>query len=249
MPSLTSSSFASSKPAPAFKTFIPNILIQNHKHKLLIIFDIFFGWTATIAKELGIFHIVFSSYGLACYYSFWLNLPHRYVNSDEFSLSHFPEAHVITACSYPITFQKPMAPTHGFVERVKESEKGLVVYDWRVKERWLREKMLVATMAIRRTRFQGLGGEGSLENHSSCDTGINVAKKLLVFEVVSFSFFLFSSLAAQGLKLALNLLNSKDANEPFRAHINLRALRLDMVGFAIGSFMGCLFLILSMALN
>ncbi|KAG5022466.1 hypothetical protein JHK82_018377 [Glycine max] len=245
MPSLTSSSFASSKPAPAFKTFIPNILIQNHKHKLLIIFDIFFGWTATIAKELGIFHIVFSSYGLACYYSFWLNLPHRYVNFDEFSLSHFPEAHVIHCMQLPNNISK----ADGTNTWVKESEKGLVVYDWRVKERWLREKMLVATMAIRRTRFQGLGGEGSLENHSSCDTGINVAKKLLVFEVVSFSFFLFSSLAAQGLKLALNLLNSKDANEPFRAHINLRALRLDMVGFAIGSFMGCLFLILSMALN
>ena len=64
--------------------------------------------------------------------------------------------------------------------------------------------------------------------------------------MVSFSFFLFSSLVAQGLKLALNLLNSKDADEAFRAHINLRALRLGMLGSAIGSVMGCLFLVLSM---
>ncbi|RZB52145.1 hypothetical protein D0Y65_048540 [Glycine soja] len=89
-------------------------------------------------------------------------------------------------------------------------------------------------------------GQRSLENRSSCDADVDVAKKLLVFEVVSFSFFLFSSLVAQGLKLALNLLNSKDADEAFRAHINLRALRLGMLGSAIGSVMGCLFLVLSM---
>ncbi|KAG5002232.1 hypothetical protein JHK87_023304 [Glycine soja] len=89
-------------------------------------------------------------------------------------------------------------------------------------------------------------GQRSLENRSSCDAGVDVAKKLLVFEVVSFSFFLFSSLVAQGLKLALNLLNSKDADEAFRAHINLKALRLGMLGSAIGSVMGCLFLVLSM---
>ncbi|KAJ8748178.1 hypothetical protein K2173_000586 [Erythroxylum novogranatense] len=86
----------------------------------------------------------------------------------------------------------------------------------------------------------------SLENRSACDAGIDVVKKLLVFEVVSFSFFLFSSLVAQGLKLAINLLNSKDVNEAFRAHINLRVLRLGMLGSAIGSVMGCIFLVLSM---
>ncbi|KAK7395496.1 hypothetical protein VNO78_16055 [Psophocarpus tetragonolobus] len=89
-------------------------------------------------------------------------------------------------------------------------------------------------------------GQRSLENRSACDAGVDVAKKLLVFEVVSFSFFLFSSLVAQGLKLALNLLNSKDVDEAFRAHINLRILRLGMLGSAIGSVMGCLFLVLSM---
>lgn len=85
----------------------------------------------------------------------------------------------------------------------------------------------------------------SLEN-SACDAGVDVAKKLLVFEVVSFSFFLFSSLVAQGLKLAINLLNSKDVDEVFRAHINLKVLRFGMLGSAVGSVMGCLFLMLSM---
>ncbi|KAB1225495.1 hypothetical protein CJ030_MR1G018612 [Morella rubra] len=86
----------------------------------------------------------------------------------------------------------------------------------------------------------------SLENNAACDAGIDVARKLLVFEVVSFSFFLFSSLVAQGLKLAINLLNSKDVDEAFRAHINLKVLRLGMMGSAVGSVMGCLFLMLSM---
>ncbi|XP_057488454.1 uncharacterized protein LOC130774438 isoform X2 [Actinidia eriantha] len=82
----------------------------------------------------------------------------------------------------------------------------------------------------------------SLENPSACDAGLGAAKKLLVFKVVSFSFFLFSSLVAQGLKLAINLLNSQDADEAFRAHINVRVLRFGM----LGSVMGCLFLMLSM---
>ncbi|KAL8026922.1 hypothetical protein ABFX02_14G061500 [Erythranthe guttata] len=89
-------------------------------------------------------------------------------------------------------------------------------------------------------------GQHSLENPSACDAGVDVAKKLLVFEVVSFSFFLFSSLVAQGLKLAINLLNSKDVDEIFRAHINLKVLRFGMLASAVGSVMGCLFLMLSM---
>ncbi|XWS75983.1 hypothetical protein CRYUN_Cryun01aG0138400 [Craigia yunnanensis] len=100
------------------------------------------------------------------------------------------------------------------------------------------------------TVFVGLSlttpGQHSLENRAPCDADIDVAKKLLVFEVVSFSFFLFSSLVAQGLKLAINLLNSKDVDEAFRAHINLKVLRFGMMGSAVGSVLGCLFLMLSM---
>ncbi|XP_048422390.1 uncharacterized protein LOC103949561 [Pyrus x bretschneideri] len=102
------------------------------------------------------------------------------------------------------------------------------------------------TMAV----FVGLSfatpGQRSLENRTSCDAGINVAKELLVFEVVSFSFFLFSSLVAQGLKLAINLLNSKDVKEALHANINLKVLRFGMLGSAFGSVMGCVFLVLSM---
>jgi hypothetical protein len=88
--------------------------------------------------------------------------------------------------------------------------------------------------------------QSSLGNNTACNAGVDMVRKLLVFEVVSFSFFLFSSLVAQGLKLAINLLNSKDVHEAFRAHININVLRLGMIGSAIGSVMGCLFLMLSM---
>ncbi|XP_020594709.1 uncharacterized protein LOC110034807 [Phalaenopsis equestris] len=89
-------------------------------------------------------------------------------------------------------------------------------------------------------------GQRSLENNTACDAGPDVVRNLLVFEVVSFSFFLFSSLIAQGLKIAINLLNSNDVDETFRAHINARVLRLGMLGSAIGSVMGSIFLLLSM---
>lgn len=89
-------------------------------------------------------------------------------------------------------------------------------------------------------------GQRSLENNSSCDAGPDVVRNLLVFEVASFSFFLFSSLIAQGLKLAINLINSKDVDDAFRAHINATVLRFGMLGSAVGSVMGCLFLLLSM---
>ncbi|XP_058196693.1 uncharacterized protein LOC131312751 [Rhododendron vialii] len=86
----------------------------------------------------------------------------------------------------------------------------------------------------------------SLENPSACDAGVDAAKHLLLFEVVSFSFFLFSSLVAQGLKLAINLKNSTDVDEAFWAHINIKVLRFGMLASAVGSVMGCLFLMLSM---
>lgn len=89
---------------PSFKNIIQNILTQQPNHKLCIVSDIFFGWTSTVAKELGVFHVVFSGasgYGLACYYSLWMNLPHRFTDSDEFSLSDFPEARLIQRNQLP----------------------------------------------------------------------------------------------------------------------------------------------------
>ncbi|XP_068635924.1 uncharacterized protein [Aristolochia californica] len=89
-------------------------------------------------------------------------------------------------------------------------------------------------------------GQQSLEDRTACDAGDGEARRLLVYEVVSFSFFLFSSLIAQGLKLAINLLNSKDTRDAVRAHINLTILRVGMLASAAGSVMGCVFLVLSM---
>ncbi|KAL3531031.1 hypothetical protein ACH5RR_010353 [Cinchona calisaya] len=86
---------------------------------------------------------------------------------------------------------------------------------------------------------QSLGG-------SACDASIEVDRKLLVYEVISFSFFLFSSLVAQGLKLAINLLNCKDVEEAFRVYMNRHILIYGMLASAIGSVMGCVFLMLSM---
>nr|POE62682.1 udp-glycosyltransferase 92a1 [Quercus suber] len=85
---------ASTSLKPSFKKLIENFIEQGNP-PLCIIADIFFGWTASIAKELNVFHAIFtvsSAYGLACYYSLWMNLPHRKENSDEFSLPDFAEA-------------------------------------------------------------------------------------------------------------------------------------------------------------
>lgn len=62
---------------------------------LCVIGDFFFGWSADVAHEFGIFHAVFSGaggFGLACYYSMWLNLPHRDNDKGEFLLPDFSEA-------------------------------------------------------------------------------------------------------------------------------------------------------------
>ncbi|XP_059659990.1 uncharacterized protein LOC132306571 [Cornus florida] len=89
------------------------------------------------------------------------------------------------------------------------------------------------------------GTQRSLEDRVDCHADVAVAKRLLVFEVFSFSFFLFSSLVAQGLKLAINLLNSK-VELAAKADINKTGLRVGMLFSAFGSVMGCVFLMLSM---
>ncbi|CDY17661.1 BnaA06g34800D [Brassica napus] len=54
----------------------------------------------------------------------------------------------------------------------------------------------------------------NLADRTECNAGRDVERDLVVFEVISFAFFLFSSLVAQGLKLTINLLNSKETDEP-----------------------------------
>lgn len=73
-------------------------LIQQHgaDKPVSLISDIFFGWAADVAHELRVHHAIFSvtgAFGLACYCSTWLNLPHRSnTGSVEFHLPDFPEA-------------------------------------------------------------------------------------------------------------------------------------------------------------
>ncbi|KAJ4844828.1 hypothetical protein Tsubulata_043433 [Turnera subulata] len=90
---------ASTSLRPAFKTLLQQITQeQGGKPPLCVIADIFFGWTTGVARELGLFHAIFSScgFGFACYYSLWLSLPHRNMESGEvyesFELQDFIEA-------------------------------------------------------------------------------------------------------------------------------------------------------------
>lgn len=90
---------------PAFRELILNLINEQHGcPPLCIIADIFFGWTADVAKELGVFHAIFSGaggFGLACYYSIWGSLPHTNADSDEFLLHDFPEASRIHVTQLP----------------------------------------------------------------------------------------------------------------------------------------------------
>ena len=89
----------------SFRELILNLIKeQNGCPPLCIIADIFFGWTADVAKELGVFHAILSGsggFGLACYYSIWSSLPHRNTDSDEFLMHDFPEASRIHVTQLP----------------------------------------------------------------------------------------------------------------------------------------------------
>lgn len=101
---------ASTSLRPAFKTLVSDLISENGGRKpLCIIADIFFGWTAYVARELGVFHAVFSGasgYGLACYYSAWINLPYRDrsgVEEEVFELPDFPEASKVHVSQLPLS--------------------------------------------------------------------------------------------------------------------------------------------------
>lgn len=86
------------------------------------------------------------------------------------------------------------------------------------------------------------GGAG---NKQSCNASVELVRQVIVFEVISFSFFLFSSLIAQSLKLAINLSNSLDAGDPHRADVDSFCMKYGSLGSALGSILGCMFLMLS----
>ncbi|XP_060176542.1 uncharacterized protein LOC132606888 [Lycium barbarum] len=89
-------------------------------------------------------------------------------------------------------------------------------------------------------------GQKSLNSSERCQPGILTVKQLVIFEVLSFSFFLFSSLVAQAIKLSLNLLGSEELAHGFSVVVNERLLKTGMLMTAISSVMGCLFLMVSM---
>ncbi|KAK4855338.1 hypothetical protein QYF36_006239 [Acer negundo] len=99
---------ASTSLRPAFKELVSGIICKCHGERpLCIISDIFFGWTASVARELGVFHAIFSgsgAYGLACYYSVWTHLPHNKIDSDhEFELPDFEEASKFHITQLPLS--------------------------------------------------------------------------------------------------------------------------------------------------
>ncbi|KAJ4822454.1 hypothetical protein Tsubulata_007013 [Turnera subulata] len=88
----------------AFRELISTLVQDQGRPPLCIIADIFFPWTAEIAREFGSFNAIFSGaggYGLACYHSLWSNLPKMGEIPDEFSLPGFPEGAVIRADQIP----------------------------------------------------------------------------------------------------------------------------------------------------
>ncbi|KAM7502615.1 hypothetical protein LguiB_001519 [Lonicera macranthoides] len=85
---------ASTSLEPAFRTLLSD-LVHGGDPPLAVIADFFFGWTTAVAHEFRVFHAIFSStggFGLACYCSMWLNLPHQKRDSVEFTLPDFPES-------------------------------------------------------------------------------------------------------------------------------------------------------------
>ncbi|CAN6452720.1 unnamed protein product [Victoria cruziana] len=91
-------------------------------------------------------------------------------------------------------------------------------------------------------------GQRSLQARAGCDAGLEADRQLVLSEVVSFSAFLFSSLIAQGLKLAIVIINSRDLHEASHADVGFQLLRAGLVISAAGSILGCATLTISMVL-
>ncbi|XP_065631658.1 UDP-glycosyltransferase 92A1 isoform X2 [Quercus suber] len=77
-----------------FHSLVRDITDKEGKPPLCIISDVFFGWAVNVANSIGCASITFTTcgaYGTSAYISFWLNLPHRFSESDEFALPGFPD--------------------------------------------------------------------------------------------------------------------------------------------------------------
>ncbi|KAF2284628.1 hypothetical protein GH714_028593 [Hevea brasiliensis] len=89
----------------------------------------------------------------------------------------------------------------------------------------------------------------SLDNRPECAPGVNMGKRLVMYEVVSFACFLLSSLVAKSLKLFINFQNTKDDLDISRGN-EYQAIKPGR-GFMIllsvlASTLGVVFLTLSM---
>jgi hypothetical protein len=95
--------------------------------------------------------------------------------------------------------------------------------------------------------FTGLSfinpGQQSLENRPECHADAGISKRLVVYEVVSFSLFLLSSLVAKILKVHLSIYRKSDFQESWGLTFYRRMMLLLS---AWGSILGCIFLTLSM---
>ncbi|KAA3474157.1 UDP-glycosyltransferase 92A1-like [Gossypium australe] len=77
-----------------FHNFLLDIIKKQGKPPLCIISDVFFGWVVEVANIMNTVNITFATggaYGTLALFSFWLNLPHRKTDSEEFNLPGFPE--------------------------------------------------------------------------------------------------------------------------------------------------------------
>nr|GMD71178.1 uncharacterized protein LOC109162586 [Ipomoea batatas] len=84
----------------------------------------------------------------------------------------------------------------------------------------------------------------SLNVREECQPGANTAKMLIVFEIISFSFYLFSSLVAQSIKLSLDLQPPDQAAGKDGSEESLW-LTTGVLFSAMSSMLGCLFMLVS----
>ncbi|WOL06172.1 crocetin glucosyltransferase 3-like [Canna indica] len=65
---------------PHFRRLLSELIADESLPPLLcVIADMFLGWTAPVAEELGVFHATLYTsgpYAMSIYYSLWINLPH-----------------------------------------------------------------------------------------------------------------------------------------------------------------------------
>ena len=85
----------------------------------------------------------------------------------------------------------------------------------------------------------------SIDGRFGCNPNISTIRNLMLFEVISFAFFLASSLVAYGLKIMMSLINAAELNEEFRNHFNRKSIWKVMLCAIFTSILGCFFLILS----